>query len=182
MNNFFDQDDGMVLAFVAMVLPVVLLIGALMIDGGLLYIRHGEIEHLSRQSGQSGLLALSQALETEASNNYQDLCDVEFPPSLCDSTNLFDFLTETEINDLVLNGVSQSTVTSNTLNFGTTYDPRTTLAADDMAVTFPYLFTPGDNQARILVEISTTPALLLGQFFPTEKNISYSAISYLPLQ
>ena len=182
MNKFFTQEDGLVLALSALVLPVMLLIGALMIDGGQLYIRHGEVEHLSRQSGQSGLLALSEIIIAQATQNYNAQCNVLLPPSRCGSNNLFDFLSETDLNNLIFNIPHQNRVTQNTLDFALEFDPRQQLQDSDLTVTFPHLYSPGDNQVRILVAVDTTPTLLLGSVFPHNNAIKYQSIAYLPLQ
>lgn len=182
MNKIFVQEDGLVLVLTALTLPVILLIAALMIDGGQLYQRHGEIEHLSRQSGQSGLLAFSSVLKAQAQANYQAECSTEFPPEKCDSTNLFDFLSPAEIDGLIVNASHQNAVTTNVSSFGIDFDPREKLSAAEFDITFPYLYTPGDPQVKISVQITTTPELLLGNLFTNSEAITYQSIAYLPLQ
>ena len=182
MNNIITQEKGLVMVFTAMVLPVILMIGALIIDGGSLYTRHSEIEHLSRQSGQSGLLELSKILELQATQNYAVQCSVETPPAKCSSSNLFEFLTATEIQNIVLNGTNQNTVTTNVETFSLNYDPQSNLTEENITTTYPYLYEINDTEVKILVEINTLPDLLMGKFLTNDRAISYQSVSYLPLQ
>ena len=182
MNKIIVQEDGLVLAFSALVLPILLLIGAIMIDGGQLFIRHGEIEHLSRQSGQSGLLKIAEILEASAHQNYQNTCEAPLPPSKCSSQNMFDFLSHSEVNQLILNANNQTQVTNNATNFSLDYDPREKLESDEINITYPCLYSVGDKQVKLLVEIQTVPRLLMGTLLKNQQPITYSAVSYLPLQ
>jgi len=178
LNKLFIQKDGLTLTLTALSLPIILLIGVLIIDGGKLYLRHSQIEHLSRQSGQSGLLQLSVLINDQATANYQVLCQVETPPEQCDSSNLFDFLSETEIRDIILNTIHQADIIQNTQIFGVQFDPQKNLTTTNISVTYPYLYAPNDDVVRLVVNITTIPDQLFSQTAP----INYQSIAYLPLR
>ena len=175
------QDQaGLITVLTAIILPIILLTGALVLESGKLYVRHSQIEHLSRQAGQSGLLLLSQRFQEQANTNYEATCNVESPPAKCSSQDPFDFLNQSEIETLLITSTTE--VVQNAQRFALQADPEGTLTETDVTIIFPYLYSPGDTEVQILTEISVIPDRLFQKLLTQTSTIDYPALNYLPLQ
>ena len=180
-DGILHDQSGFVTALTALMLPMILLMGALIIDGGNLYLRQSQIQHLSRQAGHSGLMVFSDLLKTQAQNNYRVICNTEEPPDICSSHNPFDFLANSEINLLAQNVTHQNAVAADARKFIRDFDPQENIFNEDITITFPHNFT-GGNRLEILVEINNAPHTFFSQVLITEKKLQAQAKSFLTLQ
>ncbi len=153
--NFFRNENGFVLPLSAIVLLVSFLIGGLIIDGGNLYLRHGELQHLAKQSANTGLITFSLVLQEVANINKTSTCyDVEEPPEICISNNIFDFLSADEILANVSSSSVQNEVIRASKDFIRTYDPQKLVSDEDIQVIFPEDFSGDGVKIRVKVRVS----------------------------
>jgi hypothetical protein len=173
------NEDGFVLPFVAILLMVLFLVGGIILDAGSLYLRHGQLHHLAKQSANAGMLEFVSAMEAVADENKSEMCAIDEPPPLCASVDMFDFLSSGEIVDAVSSPLVQADVENASTTFALTYDAEEIILSEDVSIIFPYEFSsPSDIQ--IQVTITATPDRFLGGIFPvTENEIEVSAVSYI---
>jgi len=177
---FIKNEDGFVLAFTAILLPVFMLIGVLIIDGGNLYIRHEQVRHLSKEGANSGILVLEGLLDAKAQNNYNSICVGTPLPVVCSSTNIFDFLSSTEVQNIILNVGNQNQVKLSVINFIKDFDPENSLTVSDITVVFPHEYS-GGNVVKILVKIKTNAKGFFETILPNSREIKVESKSYLTL-
>lgn len=179
MKNFMLNESGMVLAFSALVLPVLLLVGIFVLDSGQLYVRHGQLQHLARQAANSGILAFGEVLELRATANRTALCAIEFPPSVCSSTNRFDFLTNTEVQLLAQSLSTQTRVSEAVKFYSKQYDPEARLETDQILVEFPFENETATNEIKIKVEINDEAPGFLVKVLPQVRTVKVEAQSFM---
>jgi hypothetical protein len=172
------HESGSVLPFTAVFLMVLFIIGGIILDGGNFYIRHGELHHLSKQSTHAGMLAFIDILEIKAMENKAFLCNSEEPPSICKSTNLFDFLSQGEIVNLVSSPTVQTLVIKNSSQFAIDYDPLQKITYKDVFIVFPYEYE-GPSKIQIKVHIKDTPDQFFEGVLSLIDEVSVSAVGYI---
>ncbi len=178
---FIKNEDGFVLPFMAILLPIFMLIGTLIVDGGNLYIRHDQIRFLAQEGANSGILTLGNMLENKAKNNFNTICSVEFPPAKCSSSNIFDFLNNTDIQNIILNISNQNLIKSSGKKFISDFDPQNNLTNSHIEIIFPHEYFVG-NSVKILVKIKTIVPGFLEKIIPETREISVEVKSFLALQ
>ena len=173
------NEDGFVLPFIAILLMALFLVGAIILDVGSFYLRHGELQPLAKQSANAGILKFVDAMEGKAEQNKSAFCNVEEPPAVCSSEDMFDFLTSGEIVDLVSSPTVQGAVSDASIAFLTMYDPQLIIGNENIQITFPYEYE-GVSELQIQVIISDAPQRFLEGIFPvTDDEIQVHAISYI---
>ncbi len=173
------NEDGFVLPFVAILLMVLFLVGAIILDVGSFYLRHGELQPLAKQSANAGILKFVDAMEVKAEQNKSALCGIEEPPPICNSEDMFDFLTSREVVDLVSSPTVQENVSDASIAFLIAYDPQLIVANDNILVTFPYEYE-GVSELQMQVMVHDVPQRFLSGIFPiTDDEIQVHAISYI---
>ncbi len=179
MKKFMTDEEGMVLVFSALVLPVLLLVGIFVLDSGQLYVRHGQLQHLARQGANSGILAFGDILQVRAAANKGALCEVEFPPGICSSTNRFDFLSSTEVQLLAQSLSTQAQVQAAVEAYLKQYDPAAVLEEDQVLVEFPFEAEASVDQVKIKVEIEDQAAGFLVKLLPQVRTVQVEAQSFM---
>jgi len=182
---FLKNEKGIVAALIALLLPVMLGMIALVIDGGNLYIRHSELHFLAQSASTSGLLEFSKSLETKAEGNKTVLCTVVPPasvPSICSSNNLFDFLSDTEILTLFSDLSVVNNVKENVKDFAKIYDTQTKIKNENIEVFFGKDFHLGDKKIELQVKLEETPDRFFSSILREEASIKIVAVSSLPLE
>ncbi len=173
------NEDGFVLPFTAILLMVLFLVGGIILDAGSLYLRHGQLHYLAKQSATAGMLTFVEVLENRSEENKNLLCNIEDPPPICNSNDIFDFLTPGEVVDLVSSPVTQERVTEASTTFALTYDGEGSLPVENIESTFPYEYE-GVSEIQIQVVLNDVPERFLGGLFPTgETEILVQAVSYI---
>jgi len=173
------NEDGFVLPFVAILLMVLFLVGAIILDVGSFYLRHGELSPLAKQSANAGILKFVDAMEATAAENKSALCNIEEPPAVCDSEDMFNFLTSEEVIDLVSSPTVQENISDASIAFLILYDPQLNITNEDIQITFPYEYE-GVSELQIQVMVTDIPDRFLGGIFPvTDDKIQVPAISYI---
>ena len=173
------NEDGFVLPFVAILLMVLFLVGGLILDAGSIYLRHGQLNHLAKQSANAGMLEFVSAMQEEATAHKLVTCPIEEPPPLCGSLDMFDFLSRGKIVDVVSLPSVQTRVEESGNIFALTYDPQEQLLRDNVSLVFPYEFSH-PSEIQIQVTLTATPHRFLGGIFPvTEEVIEVSAVSFI---
>lgn len=173
------KQAGSILTFSALILPVLLLIGALVLESGNFYIRHVQLKNLTRQAANSGIIAFSQIIEQQAGENKDTFCLVEIPPENCNSLNLFDFLTLAQVQTMALNTINQESVRNNITNFLTVYDPQQKIILEDISIFFP--FEEISDTLKLKVVLNTTPDQFFSNIWNAEHSLNTVGISYLSL-
>ncbi len=182
---FFKDEKGIVTVLIALLLPIMLGMIALVIDGGNLYIRHSELNFLAQASTTSGLLEFSRILENEAQTNKTTLCTVvppEIPPAICSSDNMFDFITDSEILMIFSDTSTQNKVEENSKNFAKIYDKQTKIKNENIEVFFGKDFHLGDSKIELQVKLKETPDRFFSLILPQEASIEIISVSSLPLE
>jgi hypothetical protein len=183
MFRFWLKDeDGLVLVFSALALPIILLLGVLVLQSGQLYERQAQLKFVARQAASSGLVPLAQKLQTQAELNYQAQCEVEFPPSICSASHWTAFLSASEAESLANQASMVAVVETAIREFVVTADPRAKLEPSAVEIIFPVSNGVADKiQARVeLVEVQVS---WLGHVLrPEDYAIKVDALSYLKLQ
>jgi len=179
MKKFIESEEGMVLAFSALTLPVLLLVGIFVLDSGQLYVRQGQLQHLARQAANSGILAFGEVLEVRAATNKASLCAVDFPPSVCSSTNRFDFLTDTEVQLLAQSLSTQVTVNNAVQSYSKQYDPEELLEDEQIEVEFPFETESLVDEVKIRVVINDQASGFLVEVLPQVRQVQVEAQSFL---
>ena len=170
---------GSLVSFTALILPVLLLIGALILESGNFYIRHTQLENLTRQAANSGLIAFSQILEQSANENKDNLCLVEIPPEICSSLNLFDFLTLSQVQILATNTLNQNAIRNNINDFLVIYDPQQQINSENISIIFPVEEITESVKLKVVIEI--IPNQFFSNFLDPLHSIKTIGISYLSL-
>lgn len=173
------EEAGMVLVFSALVLPVLLLVAIFVLDSGQLYVRQGQLQHVARQAANSGILAFAEILQTRAAANYASLCEVEFPPGVCSSTNRFDFLSEAEVQLLAQSLSTQVAVTQAVQAYSKLYDPAERLADDQIIVEFPFESESLATEVKIRVEMNDQAPGFLVKILPQVRTVQVQAQSFM---
>ncbi len=176
--NIFQDSGGFVLPFAAMVLMTWFLVGGIIIDAGNLYIRHGELQHLAKQSANTGIITFSQALQEVANANKTAICyGGEEPPEVCISENIFDFLSAEEILVSVSSASVQQQVIGASKDFSKIYDRLGLISDENIQVIFPADFS-GIEEIQIRVKI----VVIWNQFFSGilgNGEIEVEAVSFM---
>ncbi|MDH3324219.1 MAG: hypothetical protein OEL89_01120 [Candidatus Peregrinibacteria bacterium] len=181
-NKLYKNEDGFVLVFLALTLPILFLVVVLVIDGGQFYRRHAELNNLAIQSANSGILEFSETLKELAEENYNTICVVSESPAICSSTNMFDFLSSTEIFNLVYSINVQEQINDNVLRFGIDYDPQGELVDENFTIDFPYNFDIDKKEVFIKVGIKDAPSRFFEGIMPTTKEITTESVAKLSLE
>ena len=122
------------------------------------------------------------ALKERAEENYESTCDVDFPPGVCSSDNLFDFLTLGEMQGLLQSAGTRTAVQQEGQNFAVAADPQAELATEFITVSFPHEY-PGGRQMAARVVITEPQTEWLGNLLrPEHYSISVEAESFLSLE
>lgn len=178
---FLKDESGIVLPFTALVLPVILLIGLLVLQSGELYRRQAQLQFVARQAANSALVPAAGVLKTQAEVNYESTCNVEFPPGVCGSDNLFDFLNLAEAQGLMQQTSTRTLVQQEGQNFSLAADPKEALLTDFVTVEFPYEYA-GGHQAVVRVSIAEPQTNWLGNLLSSENyQLRVEAQSFLSL-
>ncbi|NCP66870.1 hypothetical protein GW756_01015 [bacterium] len=179
---WLSDQQGFVVAFTALVLPVILMLGVLVLQSGQLYIRQAQLQFSVRQAANSGLIPLAQALKAQAEANYQNSCEVEFPPDECDSSSWQDFLSSTEAHAMAAQANIYEAVESEVTQFLETTDPKLFLAAENLTLVFP-VPNQGDHRISARVLLKERQISWLGNILrPEDYSIEVEALSYLNLE
>lgn len=180
VNNFLNSENGFTTSFTAMVLPVILILGMLILESGNFYIRHEHLRNLAKQSANSGIIKFSQILIKQAETNKNIICNVEILPEKCSSSNLFDFLTSTEIQNSIYDLNNKNSIITNTKNFAKNYDPLSNLSENNISVTFPFDYA-GEEKVKLKVFLNEKTNLLFKNL-SSEKEISVESLAFLSLK
>ena len=174
--------QGFTLVFIAALLPVILALGVLAVDGGNFYVRHSEMKNLARGAAHSGAIVLVSELKTRAEENYTQQCTVAPPPQNCNSSSMFDFLTDSEINELIYSLDTQNEISNNVSDFGIAFDPSSQLESSNFEVTFPHNYYTGSSSVSIKVKIEQRPTQFFSGIISNDKNIVVESISKVNLE
>ncbi len=171
----------MVLPLFALLLPVLLAMGALVVDGGGYYTRYAQMEHLARVSADSVLTQVGIDFVSIAETKYYADCFVEDPPSRCYGTlDWRNFITGSQVDQYVLNAVEKSNGRARGEDFAVEYDPKSSLELSDITVEYPLEYNPGDGVIRARVTIESKPEIWLKNF-NIHDPIRVEGIARLPL-
>lgn len=129
---FKNDEDAFVLVFTAFLLPIILLVGVLVLQSGQLFIRQAELEFLTRQAAQSGILSLSQTLRQQAEQNYSIQCTGSELPEICSSNIWSDFIAITEIETLSQSPSVKQFLQTHLEAFVVVADPQKKIANPDL--------------------------------------------------
>ncbi|HEY5714274.1 MAG TPA: hypothetical protein VIT68_02900 [Candidatus Gracilibacteria bacterium] len=176
-TKFVQNEDGATAVLMAIILPILLLMGALILESGNYYTHFGNLHFVSHSSAQSALIETGETLKTKAEENYRSTCSVLIPPSVCDSDNWQDFISANEIAQIVLSSSHQQTIKQHVQDtIGAQLNPL-----PEIEIEYPAGFNPGDTTLQIQVHLSDTPQ----GYFPNLLNphkISIQGSSYLSLK
>lgn len=176
------DESGLVLVFSALVLPIILLIGVLVLQSGQLYVRQAQLQFVARQAANSSLIPVAELLKLAAESNYQNTCNVEFPPGVCSSHDWTDFLTLTQAQNLTRQTSTVALVGSEVQSFATNTDPKALLRPEYLVVEFPFNVSDS-SQAVARVRIIEPQTNWIGNILKSENYaIEVEARSYLNLQ
>lgn len=141
------KNPGIALVLTVLVMPVLLLIGALIVDGGRFYITQSQLNFQAQQATQSGLITLNQIFLTKAEENYEETCTEEpLPevlPEICEDPIMENFLALTEKQALISQHSTLNTLTQDIKKITTLPD-----------ITFPY--NPGTNPNKVYIKVGTS--------------------------
>ena len=157
---FLKNQSGTVLPLTALMLPIILGFGVLALESGQAYIRQSEINQLAYQAANTGLVRITETLEIQAKSNYQRDCNVEEPPSKCSSSELFSFLSASEISAIVNNETVKTDVIEATEAFVKNYDPQT--RSVQTSVVFPFNASQQSVGIEVTVTDTSTPQIISG--------------------
>jgi hypothetical protein len=130
---FKHDKNAFVLSFTALTLPLILLIGVLVLQSGQLFIRQAELEFLTRQTAQSGVLKLAETLRAKATENYTQQCDILEPPLICNSDTWSNFISVVEIENVTESPFLQQSLRTNLLDFLQVADPQKLILNPDFS-------------------------------------------------
>lgn len=171
LQKFFKCTRGSVLPFYALGMPVFLLLGMQVLDTGLQFIRHSQLQHLSRQGAQIGLLAASDSILNMAQNVSNTLCGTEFPPAFCGSPNPFDYLGDPNIHAALSTPASQDLIRNTVSDFMIQKDPKQNLQNSDLQIIFD--LPPPQSNWVLTLQVKIID--------PQYSNLQVSSKSFLPL-
>lgn len=180
-RRWWEDKTGVVLAFSALVLPLILLFGVIVLQSGQLYIRQAELQFMVRQAVNSGLISLAQLLKAQAETNYQTQCAVEFPPSICGSKLWSDFLSPAEAQVFAQQPSTVALVNTEIRNFLHTVDSQSKQTLWEVQIIFP---DPVAQSDRIMARVSLTESQTewIGNVLSLENYfLKVEALSYLNL-
>lgn len=170
-----------------MLLPVLLFMAVLLIDGGRRYIRFAELKHLSASAANSGMIELSELLTEQATANFLAFCSEVPPPPFCETQNIYAFLTPDEVDQIVQSPNTRSKILTNILNYATSFDPQTRdpIRDEEINMTFPINYYYGAPVVTLKVDLTDTETRLFNTFLTqrSQNPITFQATAHssLPL-
>jgi Flp pilus assembly protein TadG len=180
LRNWLKDESGLVLVLTALVLPVILLLGTMVLQSGQSYQRQAQLQFLARQSANRALLKVSRHFENQARANYQSQCGVELPPSICSSDDWADFLSVSEAVALAQSDTLREEVKATVESFALQYDPAQALMVEAVRSEFP--LTQIADRISLRVTFSEPLRNWVGAFnSPEEVTIEVESLSYLSL-
>lgn len=182
LNLWLADEDGVVLVFTALVLPVVLLVGVFILQSGELYRRQAELQFVAQQTANSVLIPVGEVLKNQAEVNFEATCNTEFPPSVCSSDSLFSFLSLGEIQNLIAQASTQNLISTEAQQFVVQADPQKSLQAEDVQFSFPHAYN-GGRSATARIILTEPQTRWIGNFLrPEHYTIEVTAESFLKLE
>lgn len=175
------------LVFLAMLLPVLLLMTVLVIDGGRRYIRFAELKYLASSAAHSGMIEVSNLLTQRATANFLTVCAEAPPPEFCSSQNIYAFLTTDEIDQIIQNPSTRSKIFSNVLAYAKSFDPQTRdpIKEAEVSMVFPMNYTYGGPVVTLKVDLIDQETLIFNTFLTQQGKTPFTfqatANSSLPL-
>ena len=175
------DEQGLVLVFTALALPLILLVGVFLLHTGEVYRRQAELQFMAQNTANSVLLPVGDRLKSQAEENYRATCEVDFPPSRCGSDHLFDFLNFSEAQTIINHPSTQAMVATEALNFITQADPRQRLGSGNLQLSFPHDYN-GETSAIARVTLTERQTHWIGDFLkPENYQLEVVAESFLKL-
>lgn len=176
----FKRDkDAFVLAFTALSLPIILLIGVLVLQSGQLFIRHSELQFLTRQAAQSGMLSLAQTLRQQAEQNYRVQCAGLEPPEICNSTIWSDFMETSAIEALSQSPTAQQSLQAHLVGFVAVADPQQALINPDLSYDLKIQSGSLDRLSLTLFLVEPQSNWLGNVIRPQDYQIETQALAFL---
>ncbi|GEM_PF-4424628 len=156
-----------------MLLPVLLFMAVLLIDGGRRYIRFAELKHLSASVAASGMIELSNLLTQKATANLSALCSEVPLPALCSSQNIYAFLSTDEVDQIVQDPATRSKIFNNVLAYAKSFDPQTKdpIKDNEINMTFPLNYSYGNSMVTLRVDLTDNEIPLFGTFLTQQGKI-----------
>jgi len=179
--SWWHDESGLVLAFSAILMPVILLLGVLIIQSGQLYVRQAELQFLSRQIANSALVPVAKQIQAQALVNRTTLCSVEPPlPSVCSSQNWQDFLNGEALKNLVESESVYQAVALEIETFAEAFDPQKKLQVESISFEFPLLTV--SDRLSVKVELAEPQTWWLGRILAADNyHLEAQSLSYLKL-
>lgn len=178
ITQFLTDKYGLVMAFTALILPLLLLLGVMGLQSGQLYVRQAQLQFLARQTANSALIPVSEMIEKKAKSNWSELCLVELPPVICSSNRWFDFISDTELAVLLKAKSTYLAVEAELQQFALENDPAQKLQPETIQFDFPVLDAVG--RASLRVEFIETQDSWIGNVLRADDyQIRVESLSYL---
>ena len=95
------QERGISLVFVTLLIPVIMVIGTLIIDGGRYYITYSQLNFLSREILSSAFITLNNKFIQSADQNYNYICSQLVKPEICSEKKIQNFLSISQRKNIV---------------------------------------------------------------------------------
>jgi hypothetical protein len=179
---WFEDKNGFVLVFSALVLPIILLLGVLVLQSGQLYGRQSQLQFIVRQASSSGLVPLAELLKNQAEVRYQAQCFVELPPAQCETPAWTDFITVAEAKAIANQPSSSAMVQAEVQNFIAASLGKTDTPETEVILVFPITHA-GLNRISARVQLIEPQTSWLGNVLrPDDYRLKAEAVSYLDLQ
>lgn len=95
------NNQGSAVVLTTLCLPIMMILGSMILHQGLLQNRQFKLDFKTQQAAQTGLAQLNNIGIEAANKIYQNQCQSEEVPAFCNSSNPFDFLSQTQLNHLL---------------------------------------------------------------------------------
>lgn len=168
------KNRGITLVLTVLILPAIFLIGALVIDGGRYYIHQQQLDYITRASGEASLVTINQKFIAQAETNYQNTCNVSFPPSKCSNPQTDNFLSHSEKQSIINDSQTQTDITTTLDQLW--QDPLwdSVVTRSDIEFEFPYHTVSSNTEVQIRIKATATPKLsFIGLLGPTGSITQY---------
>ncbi len=177
---FKNDDRAFVLAFTALLLPIILLIGVLVLQSGQLFIRQAELKFLTRQAAKSGMLSLAHTLRQQAEENYNVQCSgVVEAPEICSSDIWSDFIATSDIETLSQSPTVRQALQTHLASFVVTADPKKIILNPDLHYDLKVQAGSFDRLALTLFLVEPQSNWLGNVIRPEDYQIETQALAFL---
>lgn len=172
MKRFFHNESGLSLILFAILMPAILALVTIIVEGSLLQARYNELQGVAARAADTALLSAANIEWGEATEYYNELCE-SVCPQVTYATELF--TDEYAIANYIKDKSMESLLKEETEKYINYFSPASASTKRTISITYPYEYIEGSRQANILVSITEESPYRFLSLLSKKSTISVSA-------